>query len=457
MPSFPPPVVSLLASLWSDRPRFFLRALLAIAALQLYRFFASRRRRQLVSPASAAKLLAIPSLPDTTDDLLHDYLQGLELMCRRASQTGAPVCRVSVADSRAFLVTDDLVAARLLFALHDPPTSLELNAPCVAMLQGARPVFASTGAAWRQDRAHLRLHVEKDADALGLVVQQCLLAMAKPGVWDVHAFAMQVTVQAICCVVGKLQLPQPEIDQVVAALQFFITEAPRRAYSTDAGLREDYMSPSASNVAMSRHAANLLDPLREAACGQSTCAQTLMAACLALPTSICMSLHLLASNAEAQSKVRRGTLAARVACWEAVRLCPPFPILARQVKQDLVVNGEYEIKQAQGDLWFPVWYLGRSTRLWGSDAHEFRPERWLDKKSPLPPGGLLGFGMGQRDCPGRSLALRTMELVIDQLLAQYELRVLSSPAPRPPCAFTGMGVRPFDSNTLKVGLRLHLA
>lgn len=43
---------------------------------------------------------------------------------------------------------------------------------------------------------------------------------------------------------------------------------------------------------------------------------------------------------------------------------------------------------------------GRSRRLWGPDAHEFRPERWLHGGPPHP-AVLLAFSYGKRACIGK--------------------------------------------------------
>ena len=60
----------------------------------------------------------------------------------------------------------------------------------------------------------------------------------------------------------------------------------------------------------------------------------------------------------------------------------------------------------------PIGYMNTSTALWGADAREFRPERWLDADG-IPRGAqaiqghrhLLTFVDGQRMCLGRGFAL----------------------------------------------------
>lgn len=56
--------------------------------------------------------------------------------------------------------------------------------------------------------------------------------------------------------------------------------------------------------------------------------------------------------------------------------------------------------------------MGRVKSVWGEDAEEFKPERWLDatrlpSASDTPPGwnGLMAFSAGPRICIGYRLAV----------------------------------------------------
>lgn len=37
-------------------------------------------------------------------------------------------------------------------------------------------------------------------------------------------------------------------------------------------------------------------------------------------------------------------------------------------------------------VFYSVYAMHRLPEIWGSDAQEYRPERWLDEKNPLRPG-----------------------------------------------------------------------
>ena len=90
----------------------------------------------------------------------------------------------------------------------------------------------------------------------------------------------------------------------------------------------------------------------------------------------------------------------------------------------------------------PVRSVNRSTNLWGTDAKEFRPQRWLEEvgiqgEANSLPGyrHLLTFGDGPKMCLGRSFALAEFKvnsiyggasgMVLIQLqLAQATLSIL---------------------------------
>ena len=69
---------------------------------------------------------------------------------------------------------------------------------------------------------------------------------------------------------------------------------------------------------------------------------------------------------------------------------------------------------AKGSTVFvPIRAINRSEELWGPDAKEFKPERWLDDESGIPPKAkevqgyhhLLTFTDGPRVCLGRHFAV----------------------------------------------------
>jgi cytochrome P450 len=90
---------------------------------------------------------------------------------------------------------------------------------------------------------------------------------------------------------------------------------------------------------------------------------------------------------------------------EALRLYPPVPGIGRVCLQDTIISG---VRVPKGTVVkvFP-WALNRSTKLWGKDALEYNPERWLvgEHKSTggaIEPLSMITFGTGVRGCIGKS-------------------------------------------------------
>jgi len=61
-------------------------------------------------------------------------------------------------------------------------------------------------------------------------------------------------------------------------------------------------------------------------------------------------------------------------------------------------------------------------RIWGKDAHLFRPERFIETPtSELPDMETLVYGFGRRRCPGRYLAERSGMLYAAVALAAFNV------------------------------------
>jgi len=65
---------------------------------------------------------------------------------------------------------------------------------------------------------------------------------------------------------------------------------------------------------------------------------------------------------------------------------------------------------------------GRRTEVWGPDAKEFKPERFIDDKGkllPTPAAKFNAFSGGPRVCVGKALAMLEMKLVIATLIGRF--------------------------------------
>jgi len=103
---------------------------------------------------------------------------------------------------------------------------------------------------------------------------------------------------------------------------------------------------------------------------------------------------------------------------ETLRLWPTAPGFFRAAREDTTLGG-YPI--AAGE-WVFVLLLAvhRDPEVWGPDAEEFRPDRWLNGFKPKP-WQFRPFGTGPRSCIGQAFALHEARLVIASLVRDYDL------------------------------------
>ncbi|KAJ7086788.1 cytochrome P450 [Mycena belliarum] len=173
------------------------------------------------------------------------------------------------------------------------------------------------------------------------------------------------------------------------------------------------------------------------------------------PPSVLLAwtLYHLAKYPEFQSKVREEIRAAREAAdgqdleydnltyltailKETLRVFPPNPITERVATEDSVLPLAFEVTTSTGERLkqIPIRKgqssmvaMGSYNRLdsvWGPDAEQFRPERWLeadtDKRPALgpatPPMSFIG---GQRACLGWRFGLLMAQAILCELLSEF--------------------------------------
>ncbi|CAH8369283.1 unnamed protein product [Eruca vesicaria subsp. sativa] len=124
------------------------------------------------------------------------------------------------------------------------------------------------------------------------------------------------------------------------------------------------------------------------------------------------------------------------ALYEAMRLYPPIPFERKSpIKSDVLPSG-HKIG-ANSNILIPIYALGRIRSVWGEDAWEFKPERWISETGGLrhePSSKFLAFNSGPRTCPGRHLAMVTMKTVAVEILQNFDINLVKGhkiePRPR---------------------------
>uniref|UniRef100_K3WS28 Cytochrome P450 n=1 Tax=Globisporangium ultimum (strain ATCC 200006 / CBS 805.95 / DAOM BR144) TaxID=431595 RepID=K3WS28_GLOUD len=115
---------------------------------------------------------------------------------------------------------------------------------------------------------------------------------------------------------------------------------------------------------------------------------------------------------------------------ENLRLNPPVPVSGRTACADTVLcDGTFVAKGTRIAL--ATYAQGRMKSIWGEDAAEFNPDRWIDPTT----GNLISvsaykfstFFAGPRTCLGLNFALMEMKMTLAVLLSKFELKTVEDP------------------------------
>ncbi|XP_042481562.1 cytochrome P450 704C1-like [Macadamia integrifolia] len=111
------------------------------------------------------------------------------------------------------------------------------------------------------------------------------------------------------------------------------------------------------------------------------------------------------------------------ALTETLRLYPALPGDGRCADTDDVLPDGFRVKKGDG-VFYLAYVMGRMTYIWGEDAEDFRPERWLDNGvfRPESPFKFVAFHAGPRICLGKDFAYRQMKIVAMVLLRFFRFR-----------------------------------
>lgn len=108
---------------------------------------------------------------------------------------------------------------------------------------------------------------------------------------------------------------------------------------------------------------------------------------------------------------------------EGLRLHPSVPKNAWQaVGDDQIPNGP-RIEKGDQVFWSD-WALGRSTEVWGRDASEYKPSRWIDEEGNVKKESQFKahfFNGGYRHCLGMNLALYEGVSVLAAIIREFDL------------------------------------
>lgn len=112
---------------------------------------------------------------------------------------------------------------------------------------------------------------------------------------------------------------------------------------------------------------------------------------------------------------------------ETVRLYPSAPITARDAAEDTTLSdGTFIPKGVRVGL--PGYAMARLPSIWGPDAAQFSPERWIDaatgKLVKVSTYKFVSFHAGPRTCIGMNLAMLEMKIAIAYILRSFKVEVV---------------------------------
>ncbi|KAB1218918.1 hypothetical protein CJ030_MR3G015166 [Morella rubra] len=112
------------------------------------------------------------------------------------------------------------------------------------------------------------------------------------------------------------------------------------------------------------------------------------------------------------------------AITETLRLYPAVPVDAKICFSDDTLPDGCSVNK--GDVvGYQPYAMGRMKFIWGDDAEEFRPERWLDQDGifiPESPFKFTAFQAGPRICLGKEFAYREMKIFSAVMLGCFQFK-----------------------------------
>ncbi|KAK9101704.1 hypothetical protein Sjap_018958 [Stephania japonica] len=116
---------------------------------------------------------------------------------------------------------------------------------------------------------------------------------------------------------------------------------------------------------------------------------------------------------------------------ETLRLYPAVPVDAKICFSDDTLPDGFSVKKGDMVAYQP-YAMGRMKSIWGDDAGEFRPERWIDENGMFRGESsfkFTAFQAGPRICLGKEFAYRQMKIFASLLLHCFMFKLTDESKP----------------------------
>ncbi|KAI2845830.1 hypothetical protein CBS12448_4191 [Aspergillus niger] len=113
-------------------------------------------------------------------------------------------------------------------------------------------------------------------------------------------------------------------------------------------------------------------------------------------------------------------------CSEVLRCYPFSPIIVKVAQQDTTIMS-HPIPKGTVVL-YSAEVSNHDKKLWGPDADQFNPERWMGEGTAKSGGSssnyaMLTFGAGPRNCIGANFARATLECLVAAVVTTFEIEL----------------------------------
>jgi cytochrome P450 len=111
--------------------------------------------------------------------------------------------------------------------------------------------------------------------------------------------------------------------------------------------------------------------------------------------------------------------------YEALRLYPPVPFELKQCEKATTLPDGTYLPKTSVLIWC-TWAMNRSELIWGKDADEFKPERWLKNGNLISKSAFEYpvFNGGPRTCLGKKMAEMVSVQIIASLVLVFDFEAL---------------------------------
>lgn len=107
---------------------------------------------------------------------------------------------------------------------------------------------------------------------------------------------------------------------------------------------------------------------------------------------------------------------------ETLRLYPPVFQQIRKTSKDIKL-GKLKVP-ADTQFYLAMTAVHHDTEIWGEDANEFNPLRFVESRKHL--ASFFPFGLGPRICVGQNLAMVEAKVVLAMIVKQFSFAISPS-------------------------------